>query len=327
VPTPIEQLDSAFADVEAASGADFFRRLRDYNRLICSDETILEATGQMQHEVELAEGRLQAEDGDVLRDLTRCRGELTERAPDLDDSGEQRPAGRLLDPEARPHIDRWAWTLSNFDAIVPDREDKIVKGRNLDRTTARMLAEILFAKLHNALYPGQRITPQRPELESIYDVVCQARNRHQAAQTHLEEVTQGSGFLALRQVGMVASHLEPRDTYQPRNEEERQAFAESLLLEVSGEFHHLRDAVRPEAARGPLSADARAAIERREPDCRNDLADLHRALRPRVEEVERENAPRGWSALDTSQRIQVAAIGVALLGIIVGGLIAIATAG
>jgi hypothetical protein len=176
-----------------------------------------------------------------------------------------------------------------------------------------MLGEILNAKLYNLQFPTARVTPQRPDLNDLYEAVNAARARHSAAQEHLEEVTQSSGFLPHRRVAMVTSYLEPREPDPAEADDEQRERAEAVLMEVSGEFHHLREAVRPEEARGPLGPDAQRALERHETECRKDLADLHRSLRKRLDEVELETAPKGWKALDTTQKIQVAGIAAATM--------------
>lgn len=328
MPTPFERLERAYADTDAASGADFFRRLRDYKRLLDDDDTIRAATERMKAEVESAGERLEREDEEVIRDLVRYRQELVERAPEVDDSGQPRPVGARIDPETSRQLDEWTWTLSNFDAIAADADDKLVQRSRLDSTRARMLGEIMNAKLYNLQHPEptRRIVGQRPDLNDLYDAINATRARHTAAQQHLEEVGQSSGLRSLSRVRWVVSYLEPREATQVTTEDEERERVEALLLEVSGEFHHLREAVRPEEARGQLDPDARRALERHEADSRNDLTDLHRTLRQRVKEIERDTAPKGWEALDTSQKIQVIAIGVALFGIIVGAVVTVAVA-
>ncbi len=329
VPSPLDRLERTYADADAASGPDFFRRLRDYKRLTDADDTIRAAAERVKAEVEAAAERLETEDEEVIRDLIRYRRELVERAPEVDDSRRPRPAGSLADLEARRKLEEWVWTLSNFDAIAADAADKLVQRRNLDGTRARMLGEILNAKLYNLEYPEptRRVVGQRRDLDDLYEAVNAARARHTAAQQHLEEVTQSSGFLPLRRVAWVVSYLEPREPTQASTEDEERERAEAVLLELSGDFHHLREAVRPVEARGPLDSDAQQALQRHETESKKDLADLHRSLRQRVEEIEIETAPKGWKTLDTTQKIQVAALAVAVLGIVVGAVVTIAVAG
>jgi hypothetical protein len=316
VPTALERLDRAFSDADTASGVAFFRRLRDYKRLLDSDDVIQTAVERIQRQVEVAEERLKTEDEGVIHDLVQCREELVARAPELNDSGQSRPQGSLIDLEARERLERWVWTLSNFDAIAADADGKIIQRGNLDGTRARMLGEILNAKLYNLLYPTRRITSRRPDLDDLYRRVNEARSRHVTAQVRLEEVAQESGFLPLRRVALVVSFLQPRESTQTATADEERESAESILMEVTGGFHNLREAVRPDEARGPLAADAQQSVERHEPESKRDLADLHRALRLQVEEVERDLAPRGWNALSTSQKIQVAGITAAsIIGI------------
>jgi hypothetical protein len=319
VPTPLERLERAYADADAASGADFFRRLRDYKRLLDEDDEIRAAVERINAEMEAAQERLDTEDAEVVAELVRYRGELVERAPEVDDSSQPRPPGSLIDRGARRALDDWMWTLSNFDAIAADADDKLVQRSNLDGTDARMLGEILNAKLYNLQHPEptSRVVGQRPDLDGLYEAVNAARGRHAAVQQHLEEVSQSSGFLPLRRVAWVVSYLEPREAVSAATEDEEREQVEAILMEVTGDFHHLREAVRPEEARGRLDPDAQRALERHEPDSKNDLANLHRALRQRVEEVERDTAPKGWKALTTSQKIAVASVAVGAVGVVV----------
>jgi hypothetical protein len=311
VPTPLERLDRAFADADAATGADFFRRLRDYKRLLDSDDAIRVAVERIEREVESVGERLEDEDQGVVRDMIRCRQELAERVPAVDDSGQPRPAGSRIDLEARNRLDTWTWTLSNFDAVAADDKGGVVQRRGLDGTRARMLGEILNAKLHDLQHPNGHRRSERRDLDDLFQAINAARARHIAAQQNLEEVTESSGFLPHRRVRLVASYLEPHEPVPAETEDEERERAEAVLMEVSGEFHHLREAVRPEEARGRLGADAQRAVERHETECRKDLIDLNRSLRLRLEEIERETAPKGWKALDTSQKIQVAGIAAA----------------
>jgi hypothetical protein len=41
VPSPGDRLDRAYREAVDAAGADFFRRLRDYQRLLTNDRTIM----------------------------------------------------------------------------------------------------------------------------------------------------------------------------------------------------------------------------------------------------------------------------------------------
>jgi hypothetical protein len=203
----------------------------------------------------------------------------------------------------------WMWSLSNFDAIAENGDDKLIERRGLDGSAVRMLGEILNAKIYNLQYPGgQQQAPARPDLDDLSSAVNRTREQHRAQQQRLEERTETSGFLASRRVALLVSYLQPYEVAGETSEDEDRERAEAVLLEVSGDFHHLREAVRPEEARGSLTADQQAAVKSYEEKSRPYLATLHNALRSRVEAVEIDRAPSGWKGLDTSQKIQVAGI-------------------
>lgn len=100
MPTSVEQLDQARAEVPAATGPDFLRRLADYCYLLEDAQTISAAVQQLRDEVAEAEARLTQEDANFVAELVPIRRELVEREPEIDDSNIERherfdPANRV----------------------------------------------------------------------------------------------------------------------------------------------------------------------------------------------------------------------------------------
>jgi hypothetical protein len=318
VSTPLERLDRAFAAARDATGAEFFRRFRAYQELVEGDPVIAQAVGGMEDRVTDEQDALDRDDVGRITKLVEIRRELVAREPQLDDSGRPRPPGTLLDMAARNQFLEWQWTLSNFDAIADDTGEGIVQHRGFDRSRTRMLGEILRAKLHGLQFQPGRITTKRPDLDDLTARVDRVLGSHQAQQERLDDLAESSGFLAARRVDLVAFYLRPRDLPgEDLTEDEARERAEAVLLEVSGDFHHLREAVRPEEVRGALTLDQQTAITRHEGKSREDLTALDSALRPLVETVEEAKAPRGWAGLDLTQKLTAGGLAVGLLGVIV----------
>ena len=315
--TPLERLDSAFSAARDATGAEFFRRFRAYQELVEGDPVVAEAVGGMEDRVTDEQDALDRDDVDRIAELVVIRRELVARDPGLDDSGRPRPSGTLLDIAARSQFLEWQWTLSNFDAIADDSGEGVIERKGFDRSRARMLGEILRAKLHTLQFRPGRVTTERHDLDDLASRVGAVVGAHQAQQERVDDLAESSGFLASRRVGLLSFYLRPRDFASGElTEDQERKRAEAVLQEVGGELHHLRDAVRPEEVRGSLTADQQAAVTRYEGSSRQDLNTLHSALRPLVEAVEEANAPRGWAALDVNQKLTGAGLAVGLLGVI-----------
>jgi hypothetical protein len=110
----------ALADADAASGADFFRRLRDYMRLMDADGAPVSPSNGWMRRSRRQASVLRPRTGRWFAISFAHRQELAERVPALDDSGQPRPPGSLIDLEARRRLEEWTWTLSNFDALAAD---------------------------------------------------------------------------------------------------------------------------------------------------------------------------------------------------------------
>jgi hypothetical protein len=318
VSTPLERLDRAFAAARDATGAEFFRRFRAYQELVDDDPSITEAVEGMVARMTDAQAQIDHEDAGRIDELVAVRDDLVAREPAVDDSGRPRPNGSLIEPTMRNEVLEWEWTLSNFDAIVDDTPEKLIERRGFDASRARMLGEILRAKLHGLQFRAGRVTTKRPDLDELASRIGRVLHAHQAQQERVEDLAESSGFLAARRVDLVAFYLRPRDLDgEDLTEEEGRERAEAILLEVSGDFHHLREAVKPEESRGALTREQQTAIGRHEAKSREDLAAFHTPLRPLVERVEEANAPTGWASLDTNQKLALAGLVVTLLGVAV----------
>jgi hypothetical protein len=154
VSTPLNKLDRAFEAARVALGPDYLRRLRDYQRLLESDPVVRESVERITSEVESATADLDRDDEQRLAELVRLRRELAEREPSVDDGGRPRPQGSVLDRGMSEERRVWMWSLSNFDAIAENGDDKLIERRGLDGSAVRMLGEILNAKIYNLQYPG-----------------------------------------------------------------------------------------------------------------------------------------------------------------------------
>lgn len=265
-----------------------------------------------------AKDALDGDDVGRIAEFVTIQQELVARDPQLDDSGRPRPLGTLLDIAARNQFLEWQWTLSNFDAIAADTGEGVIERKGFDRSRARMLGEILRAKLHAVQFRPGRATTGRPDLDDLAARVGVVVRAHQAQQERIDDLAESSGFLASRRVAILSFYLRPRD-FDPGalTEDQARERAEAVLQEVGGELHHLRDAVRPEEVRGRLTADQQAAVDRYEGNSRQDLIALHNALSLLVGTIEEANAPRGWAALDVNQKLTAAGLAVGLLGVIV----------
>jgi hypothetical protein len=283
VANPLERLDAAYAEVLGATEEVFFRRLRDYARLLENERKIRKAVKAPRREVADADAEFKAKDAAFVVELVALRNRLVEREPNADDTDANRPARDPMDPAGSARFHTWIWTLANFDAVAAEGEDRIVETDGLDDSSSRMLGAILNAKLYDLVLPFNDKPAPRPDLRDLYDEMNSIRHREAAAHRQLEEVGEESGYLALLHIQHVASHLGPRPERSTVTSEQKREFLEEALLESMGGFAYLREAMRPREARGPLDQKAREALERHERECRTELERLQRPLRKRLE--------------------------------------------
>jgi hypothetical protein len=283
VANPLERLDNAYREVIDASDESFFRRLRDYARLLESDRAIRRAVKRLRKEVEEADEAFTSEDAAFVAELVPLRTQLVERELKADDTDATRPERDPADPAGSARFHAWIWTLANFDAVASDRADKIVEKDGLDNSRSRMLVQILRAKLYDLVVPFNDRPAPRSDLHDLYDEMNAIGRREQTAHRHLEEVAEETGYLALLHIEHVVSHLGPRPERSMATPEEKREFLETALVESMGGFGYLREAMRPKEARGSLDQKAREALDRHERECRKELERLHRPLRKRLE--------------------------------------------
>jgi hypothetical protein len=283
VANPLERLDTAYAEVLDATDEVFFRRLRDYARLLENDRKIRKAVKALKKDVADADAEFKAKDAAFVTELVALRNRLIEREPNADDTEATRPARDPMDPAGSARFHAWIWTLANFDAVAAEGEDRIVERDGLDDSSSRMLGAILNAKLYDLVVPFNDKPAPRPDLRDVYDEMNSIRHRETAAHRQLEEVSEETGYLALLRIQHVVSHLGPRPERSTVTPEEKREFLETALLESMGGFAYLREAMRPKEARGSLDQKAREALERHERECRKELERLHRPLRKRLD--------------------------------------------
>jgi hypothetical protein len=319
VANPLERLDTAYAEVLDAADEVFFRRLRDYARLLETEKKIRRAVDELKKEVSDADAKFKTKDAAFVAELVALRNRLVEREPKADDTDATRPEKDVIDPATSARFHAWIWTLANFAAVAADRDDRIVETDGLDSSRSRMLGAILNAKLYNLVVPFNDKPAPRPDLRDLYDEMNSIRHRETVAHRQLEEVGEETGYLALLHIEHVVSHLGPRPERSTATPEEKREFLETALMESMGGFAYLREAMRPKEARGSLDQKAREALDRHERECRRELERLHRPLRKRLEGSRR--VPR-WHTLSRNERIAVYGIGAT----VVIGLGAIATA-
>jgi hypothetical protein len=313
VANPLERLDVAYADVIGATDESFFRRLRDYARLLESDKKIRRAVETLRKEVTEADAEFRAHDTAFVTEFISVRNRLTEREPKADDSAATRPEKDSIDPATSARFHEWIWTLANFDAIAADRRDRIIERDGLDDSRSRMLGAILNGKLYDLVVPFNNNPAPRPDLRDLYEEMNSIRHRETAAHRQLEELGEETGYLALLHIQHVVSHLGPRPEVSMATPEEKREFLETALLESMGGFGYLREAMRPKEARGSLDSKAQEALDRHEQECRRELDRLHRPLRKRLENSRL--VPR-WDTLSRNEKIAVLGISVtAVLGL------------
>ena len=184
----LHQLDAAYADVINATDEVFFRRLRDYSRLLDEDKKLRKAVRALKKEVDDADAEFREKDKAFIDEFVAIRDRLVAQEPEADDTDATRPERDVIDPAASARFHAWIWTLANFDAIAADRENKIVERDGLDDSHSRMLGAILNAKLYDLVVPFNDKPAPRPDLRDLYDQMNSVRHRETAAHRQLEEI-------------------------------------------------------------------------------------------------------------------------------------------
>jgi hypothetical protein len=220
VPSPADRLDRAYREAADAAGADFFRRLRDYQRLLTNDRTIKRAVRRLRKRAEAADSAFVRADDGFVRELTTFRQQFARQVPAADDSDVPRPeASGSMAPVASAEAHQWAYTLANFDAIVAGKKPRLIIRQDLDHGRSGMLAAILDSKLVDLRWPPQNPAAggltrlkddQRQDLEDLHKAVSDVRERERAAYRKAEDVLEQTGYLARARIAHTVAQLEPR---------------------------------------------------------------------------------------------------------------------
>lgn len=327
MPSPLEKLERAYRDAVDASGGDFFRRLREYERLLREDRAIKRAKKKLMKRAEAADKKFVKEDDGFARELQTFRNNLVARVPAADDSAKVRPeVNGHVAPARSLEAHEWAYTLANFDAVRDDRDDKILVGQGLDRGRSGMMGAILDAKIldlrHPLLEPATGVMnrdeqDQRPDLDGLHAGVTEIRRKEEAAYRRAEQAAEDSGLFGFYKIDHAARMLEPQDPLPMNTEEEKLTAFSQALREAGAGYHHLRDAIRPPEAGASVGRDAQDALDYHESDLKRALDRLHRPLREQLESAHR--IPR-WREMSGATKLTLV-IGVPSLIVTVGGVV------
>jgi hypothetical protein len=105
----LERLGQARGDVLAASGPDFFRRLREYFELLEGDKKIKAAVGQLEKDFEDAEAEFVRRDEAFVRILVSIRQKLVKQEPKVNDADATRPDRDVADRASSERFHNWIW--------------------------------------------------------------------------------------------------------------------------------------------------------------------------------------------------------------------------
>lgn len=325
---PVEKLEREYRDAVGASGGDFFRRLRDYERLLRTDRAIKRAVKKLRKRAEGADKNFVKEDDRFARELQTFRNNLVTRVPEIDDSAAPRPAvnGQLA-PALSAEGREWTYTLANFEAVRDDRDDMILVRKGLDHGRSGMMGAILDAKIVDLRFPllepatgvmNRQEQDQRPDLAGLHAGIQEVCRKEEAAYRRAEQVAEDNGFFALAKIEHVARMLEPQEPLPMNTDEERLTAFSAALREAGAGYHHLREAIRPPEVGGTRGRQAQEALDYHEKDLKAVLDRLHRPLRDQLEASRR--IPR-WRELGRGAKLTVvlgvpslilAAIGIVL---------------
>lgn len=285
--TPLERLENTYAEaMEAPDAIRFFWLLDDYLHVL-KGGPIGRAVKKLTDEVESAGKEYEQQDAECTGRLVEVKNELVGVEPKADDSDAPKPpAYDPADRAAARAWHEWMWTLANFDAVAEGRDDAIKSEKEGDRSTSRISGEILDAKVHNLVYPGDPNQKVRDDLDEIEKRLNQVRGEQIAAQRKLEHMAEKTGFLARRKLEEIATFLAPKEARQiaERGSDDDLKWVNDLFSEALGGFSYLRESMRPKEFRDDLDAKAKEAIERLMGEAKEALERAHRPLRRRLEE-------------------------------------------
>jgi hypothetical protein len=330
VPSPLEKLERAHREALEAEGGDFFRRLRDYRKLIWEEPSIAAALSALQEEADEAGERFAREDAGFVLELVEIRDELLKRAPEAAQNPPPWPLREgPITPEVADDQRDWSYTLANFEAVANDTEEKIILPSGGDRSRSRTLCAILHARIYDLRYPeenGRRPeTDQREDLDDVQGKVNRIEGKVGIAYRRAEDVMEQCGSFGRIKLEEIVTHLEPREQIQMDTRERKTAAINAMFVEAMGRLNYLREATRPPEFAGSVSEEGKKALEAHEDAARKALGRLHRPLRAYLEAREAEVS--GWAKLTTSEKIQIAGLVVAVFGIIVGAVVTLLVTG
>jgi hypothetical protein len=292
VATSLERLEGARAEVLAAEGVDFLRRLAEYVDLLNKDEMIRTAVAEVRREVEDADALLGREDAGFVARLVPIREQLAEREHEADDAAVPRPGPyNGLDPASARAFHDWMFTLANFDAIAEDRKEQVNPergGDQLNQSRTQKLVAILNAKLYDRVFPFNERPAPRPDLMPLYDEMNEIGHEQTNSYRKLERLADQNGYFGLIWLEAVGESLQPRDSRPLKSPEDKINTLEEALTKP--DLFRLYEVMRPKEGRGGLSDSDRERIGRLEETSRRELDRLHRPLKKRLEEQK----AKGW---------------------------------
>lgn len=288
--TSIDRLDGVHGALVAASGRQFFQRLRDYGDVLNGDRKIKRAIRRIRRQANQANKRFLRKDKKFRKELRGYRKEFVAAAPDADDSGQPRPAhSGTPAPPASFEGHEWSNTLANFDAVDRETADHIIQRQGLDSSQSGTMAAIMATKVTYTRFPmrekngvlTQEKADQRPDLDDLHRWVKDVRDRQHHAYLEMEKTLESSGYIGLARIDTTVKELDP--TYRPMvTDKEREVAFSAALQDVSGQFHILRQAVRPAEVQNPLSKSEEEALKYHEERVREAVERFEGPLRVRL---------------------------------------------
>lgn len=240
---PVELLDRQYERLVDADGPAFVRELIRYHAFISDGPApVVQALDELRQEAVEAQERFDAHSAELEVELVQLRRELVDIAPEADDSG-------VLRPDSPVPNYGWAFTLANFDALVDERQDRILIPQGWDRTVASMLLRILEQKLRRLQWviedegPVTRMSEVnlRPDLDELRRRLGNVGERHRhAAQEYSLAVETHAGF-QITVLDVMVEETNPAVRLINTDEDEHARFDE-MFRRVAAGLHVLETA-------------------------------------------------------------------------------------
>jgi hypothetical protein len=190
----------------------------------------------------------------------------------------------------------------------------VVERSWLDQSASRMMGVILSEKLSTLTQAAHAEgSPPSQEIDALQQEVASICDRQHLAHLQWVDAAESTGYLALRQIRVVAWYLETPEGTEPSSEDALDRFVEAILKETRGSLLSLRSATRSDLGGWLLLEDgSKAAIEEHEAGCRRSLE----ALQPKIRERIGGSWPplRWWIRLGQANRVAVV-LGIAALAV------------